>query len=202
MVHKRILPIVILAMISVLFIGLVGARGSIGFSRGSVNAFGEITGKYDKNGDVTLTVEQHPDASGLELYAICQNKGGNIAPGVNPVTAQISMSDSASISGLQKSKGKVTIQEGDLVADLGKGELKSLFDSSEVCPNGNWDVIDAYPVGFVATVDVNSKKGTTGQRFQYTCGTTLASGQSPFVDGDSFNGSEYSCVETLDVNNP
>lgn len=202
MITKRLVSFVVVAMMGLLFIAVVGARGSIGFSKGSVRATGEISGKFDKNnGTVVLNVTKHPNASGLELVAICQNHGGNIAPGVNPVTVNFSMGDTASISGLKKSKGTVTIKDGDLVAFLSDDTLNDLFNPADTCPNGNWDVVEAYPVGFTATIDVKSGD-SVDQRFEYVCGTTLAAGGSPFVNGDLFSGTEYNCAETLDTTNP
>lgn len=200
MLSKRIIPLTFLVVFSALsFIALVGARGSFSASRGSVNIFGEITGKYDKDGEITLTVM--PLGNALELVVTCRNQGGNEAPGVNPVILSETWDASADISGLSRKKGKVTINEGQLSTDLNLETLSATY-ADQACPNGNWSISDAYPGGFHAVIKAKDGNGNVGQQIEMDCGTTLASGNSPFVDGDLYSGTIYDCTETLDTNNP
>jgi len=182
----------VMVLSSILFIALVGARGSFGFGKGSVVAFGEVQGKANKHGEISLTVEKHPNAGTLELYTLCQTAGGQTLG--NPVTMNTTLSDSVNTNNIEKTKGALIVAWGDLVADVTPGQLASI-DAASACGDANATVVDAFPVGFKATITVRKNKKKVDTQLSYVCGTTLAQGGASFADGDAMSGSEYICTE-------
>jgi len=189
---RMVTATIVMVLSSVLLIALVGARGSFGFGKGSVVAFGEIQGKANKHGEVNLMVEKHPNAGALELYTVCQTAGGQSLG--NTVTMNTTLSDSVSGDKLGKTKGAVVVAWGDLVADLSPSQLASI-DAGAACGDASATIVDAFPVGFKATITVRKNKNKVDMQESYVCGTTIAQGGSPFSNGDAFSGTEYICTD-------
>jgi hypothetical protein len=119
------LVVLVLAVVPV-YAGLhfVGG-GSIG--GGSLIASVTIAGF----GNSTDSVEVTLDVSGDNLTAWCQNRGGKVAPGQNPVSVAISATQTV---GANKNGSSTADFHVDLVADVTASEGG--------CPNENWSVVD------------------------------------------------------------
>lgn len=189
---RVVVATIVMVLSSILLIALVGARGSFGFGKGSVVAFGEIQGKANKHGEVSLMVEKHPNAGALEMYTVCQSAGGTSLG--NTISMNTTMSDSVSGDQLGKTKGAVIVAWGDLVADLSPAQLASI-DAASACGDASATVVDAFPVGFKATITVMKNKQKVETQLAYVCGTTIAQGGASFSDGDAMSGTNYICAD-------
>ncbi|GEM_PF-2934616 len=188
-----ILITVVTILSSVLLIALVGARGSFGFGKGSVIAFGEIEGQVNRSGEVILRVKKHPDASAMELYAVCQAPSGNRALATEPVIMDVTMRDRAGRNEIEQTNGAVIIAYGVLVADLNNRQRNSIDTS--ICPEPNSTIVETFPVGFEAVIRVKKNEDRVVNRVKYVCGTTLAQGGAIFADGDPMSGQNYICTD-------
>ena len=190
---KRIVTAtIVMVLSSVLLIALVGARGSFGFGKGSVVAFGEIQGDVSDNANVFLQVKKHPDAAVMQFYVSCQGPSGTISEGERPVRMIARMRSWVNVSQLEKLNGAVIVGHGQLVANLNDRQMSRLRTSA--CPEANSTIIDAFPVGFEATVQLR-ENGQVINELKYVCGTTIRASRSPFSNGSMNSGSEYECSE-------
>lgn len=191
MMMKRFVLFVVIAMFAILSIAVIGARGTGGFSRGSVVGWGEIWGKIAKESYMTLEVAPHPDETGdkegiLTLIVFCGTPGNSkIAPGINPIEAEVSfVGEGVPTEGLERIKRGVILPGED---DPENGLLRALDSeadmdylnsiSSDNCPNPNWHIVDAYPIGFKAIIRVYDSDPELGnadidQEFEAVCGVT------------------------------
>lgn len=223
---RRIALILLLLVIISAMVFLAQARGSWGFTSGSVVADGSFSGKYDNKAGFVQLMISPLEGDAITGVVFCvnpgQGQGGNVPQGVNPVdlfatfsSAQVPLA--AESEHVSREKGSVTIT--DLVAGLSRETLTAIFQDqiNDLCPGGNqqqttnWEIIDFVAVGFFARVDVVGGDGEIDQRFEYRCGVTrdqLESGMSPFEPpSDIFTlqygeRRQYRCVETLDTTNP
>ena len=188
---RMIITTVIMVLSSVLLIALVGARGSFGFGKGSVVAYGEIEGQVSDNGQVTLNVKKHPEARKMQFYVTCE-RNGEVREGRRPVELRTELFGSIGVSQLEKLNGGVVVGYGQLVADLTSQQKDRL--SRRACNGRRSTLVDAFPVGFEATVSLQDN-GQTVSELKYVCGTTITRGRSPFNNGSADAGTEYECTE-------
>lgn len=188
---RMIVTTIIMVLSSVLFIALVGARGSFGFGKGSVVAYGEIEGQASDSGQVTLNVSKHPDSKKMQFYVTCEGPN-RTRERKRPIELRTELFGSVSVSQLEKLNGAVVVGYGQLVADLTPDQMDKL--SRRACPGRNSVAVDAFPVGFSATVKLQDN-GQVISELKYVCGTTANRGRSPFRNGNEDSGSDYECTE-------
>lgn len=116
----------------------------------SINDAGSIAGLSPLQSDPEGVLIASQNLEGLKLafldnqiegIVFCQNKGGKIAPGVNPITAQVSLLSAQTVKD-RNGRLKFSNQHGP-------DNLQVLV---EACPNGNWNVISFTPIAFAAQV--------------------------------------------------
>lgn len=151
---------------------------NIGFDlSGSMHVFGDLAGVGNENVDATLI------ATGT-VTAVCENKGGNQAPGRNPVSVEVQQSGQFQTD----ENGKVFVE---LVApDPTSAEFEPSPTPKEAgCPNGKtWivvDIIDGSTDWTSARVIVLNGAGETELDLLFSC-TTI------FTDGVA---TDIKCVE-------
>ena len=114
-------------------------------------------------GDVDVILE----ASGIGT-AMCKNKGGNLAPGQNPIEVNV--------MGLQ-SIPETLIKNGTAPFSVTVDDPPLPTATEGGCPNGNWKVVDLFVSWTSATITVKVA-GTEAVLLQqdYKCVTTSTSG--------------------------
>jgi hypothetical protein len=117
--------------------------GSARFGFGSLDASVDIAGFGSDTDTVTVTLS----ATGSNLVAMCQNKGGNRAPGQNPLNVNVSSSQTVSPG----SNGRAGVSFN----------LNLLPTSAKAagCPNNNWTVTDLFGTLYVTLSGFNSSNG-------------------------------------------
>lgn len=158
MKSKTLLSIIVLVVLSLsAFVASGGLHfaGGAGFGSGSVIIDVSVAGISSRTQAVVVAT-----VSGTNLTAMCQNRGGNMAPGQNPVNANVVVSESDRSDRNGRSDFSFTI---DLIDETG------LTKRSAGCPNGNWRV-----TGLVGTINVNLEAFVDGQNtpadtLNYSC---------------------------------
>ena len=116
--------------------------GTTTFGFGSLRATADISGFGNNTDTVVVTLS----AIGNNLTAMCQNKGGNRAPGQNPVSVNLNTSQTVS-------PGK----NGQSVVNFHVNLLPTAVAAG--CPNKNWTVTDLYGT---LNVTLNAVDSATG----------------------------------------
>lgn len=108
--------------------------GTVGFRSGSLHATGDLAGL----GNTNVTVRMDAYAT---VIALCQNNGGNQAPGRNPIRVTTVVTDVET----PDRNGRATVE---LVAEdplTLATPPPSPSPKTAGCPNGNWTVIGFMP---------------------------------------------------------
>jgi hypothetical protein len=121
--------LIISSAVFVAYAGNVHFVGNILTSTGSFVVEGDVVGLG--NGSFTFHLTAYGEAT-----ALCQNKGGNIAPGQNPVKVSSATSDTFTSS--SNGRAHVYLRAPD-PATLPMTTVPSAKAAG--CPNGNWRVI-------------------------------------------------------------
>jgi hypothetical protein len=133
MPSKKTSILLTLLIIAVTAVTAYGGLHFVGFSSisyGSLHASFTVAGYGNSEVSVTLQVE------GNNLTAMCENRGGNQAPGQNPVNLNQMWTTLLNTD-------KNGNADGSLTVDL----LPSAKQAG--CPNGNWHVVDLYGTLYV-----------------------------------------------------
>jgi hypothetical protein len=101
--------------------------GTTSFGFGSLRASADISGFGNNTDSVVVTLS----AVGNNLTAMCQNKGGNRAPGQNPVSVSVNTSQTVAPK-----------KNGTAVVNFHVNLLPTADAAG--CPNRNWTVTDLY----------------------------------------------------------
>src|SRR5262245_2975825 len=117
--------------------------GSARFGFGSLDASVDIAGFGSATDTVTVTLT----ATGSNLVAMCQNKGGNRAPGQNPLN--VNVNNSQTVSPGSNGRAQVSFHLNLLPASAREAG----------CPNNNWTVTDLFGTLFVKLSGVNTSNG-------------------------------------------
>jgi len=144
MLRKHILAlciILILASAALVYAGL-HFRGSATLTSGSLRASVDISGFGNNTDTVTVTLT----AQGTDLTAMCQNRGGNLAPGQNPVN--VSVSASQTVSPGSNGSAEVNFHVNLLPSSQAAG-----------CPNRNWKVVDLLGTIYVNLFAIDNATG-------------------------------------------
>jgi|FLYN01.1.fsa_nt_gi hypothetical protein len=150
--HLRLICIfVIVASVFLTVYAGLHFRGAAGWSSGSLVAVADISGFGNNTGTVTVTLR----AWGSGLTAFCQNRGGNLAPGQNPVNVNVSTSQVARPD--KNGSATVTFHVNLLPSTRAAG-----------CPNGNWRVVDLIGTINASLEAVDSATGAS-DRQDYVC---------------------------------
>lgn len=127
--------------ITLLIISAVVAAGNVHFVGSlsfSVNSPLRVQGKLAGLGGESITVIFDATAT---VYALCQSRGGNIAPGRNPITVETTVTSSYVVSG----GGQAEI---DLIATDPSSISPTPVSPNPKeagCPNGRWTVVGVDP---------------------------------------------------------
>lgn len=116
--------------------------GTTSFGFGSLKATADISGFGNNTDSVVVTLS----AYGSNLTAMCQNKGGNRAPGQNPLS--VSVNTSQTVAPKKNGTAVVNFEVGLLPTAVAAG-----------CPNNNWTVTDLYGT---LNVNLNAIDSATG----------------------------------------
>jgi hypothetical protein len=138
--------------------------GGVGFGLGSLVAQGNFAGYGSDNLVVTLT------GSGT-VKAMCENPGGNRAPGRNPILVAVNQTGTF-LTG-QNGKVAITVTSPDPTA---AGFEPSPTPKQAGCPNGNWrvvDIIDRSTNWTAARITIKSAAGELYFDQRYSCVTTF-----------------------------
>lgn len=171
---KRKLISSLLALMLLLLVILpvyAAISGVFNFTRGSIILSGVIRGLGNTNKNEVITVL---DAT-AQVYALCQNKGGNIAPGRNPISLTLNV-QSEPLQADRNGVASVNIVIDD--PSTFAGTPVSPTPKQAGCPNGNWKVVGIQPdsVRWVSTKVVVLKNGSQELVKSYSCnddGATL-----------------------------
>lgn len=109
-----------------------------------LNVTGDLAGLG--NGDILVSLEAEAD-----VVAVCQNQGGNQAPGQNP--APITVGGSQSIPAEE-------IKNGNVSFDVTTLAPLTPIPGAPDCPNPNWDEIIVDLIFTSATITVEQPPGT------------------------------------------
>jgi hypothetical protein len=144
---------------------------------GSLVATGTMYGVGNQTAEVTLT------GYGT-VTALCQNKGGNQAPGRNPIKVSVEQSDTVFTD--ENGRASLELHAPDPTAP----EFEpSPTPKQAGCPNGKWTVvgiIDGSTNWTGANLVVKDESGKIQIDQDYTCTTTFTNGV----------GTAVSCVES------
>ena len=148
-----------------------GIHFSASFSLGSLKADGYVSGLGTQDVNVILT------ASGVP-QVICQNQGGNQAPGQNPPRVSARGADFLPGSSTLRKNGKAPYADE---AKWNNNQVLTAPGSQWGCPNDNWT---AYVGPFVfwdkaniTVTDANTSATLAAQN--YSCVTTAATTTKP-----------------------
>lgn len=144
---KSLLTVLVLIVLSFsAFVAYSGLHfvGNTGFGSGSVIVDVSVAGISARTQAIVVA-----NVSGTGLTAMCENRGGNFAPGQNPVNVNVTVSDSERSDRNGRSDFSFTI---DLISQAG------LTKQSAGCPNGNWTI-----TGLIGTIHVNLQAFVEGQ---------------------------------------
>lgn len=139
---------------------------SVTFGIGSMLFSGDLAGLGNEDVDVTLV------AYG-EITALCQNNGGKIAPGRNPISFDV-----------QQTAHFFTDENGKALVDLtaedpALGDLEpSPTPKDAGCPSANWTVVGVSDETnwTAAQVQVRDSEGFLQLDLYFTCTTTFENG--------------------------
>lgn len=140
MFNKRLFRQIILTLlIFAVGISTVGAGsphfiGSVRFSFGSLRAVGDLAGLG--NLDVTVRLDAY-----AKVTALCQNRGGSIAPGRNPVSVSTVVTDIVVPDQNGKAYVELVAHDPLTIQPL----PPSPSPKTAGCPNGNWTVVGFMP---------------------------------------------------------
>jgi hypothetical protein len=165
---------------ALLLAGLLGQAAQAGnfhfnnltFNLGSLIARGTLVGLGNQAAEVTLT------AYG-KVTALCQNKGGQQAPGRNPI-----------VINTQQTRVFVTDQNGRALVEVRAPDpsftnIKPSPTPKEAgCPNGNWavvGVVDGSTNWTAARIVVKDEAGRVQLDLSFTCTTFFTNGISTDV---------------------
>jgi hypothetical protein len=118
---------ILLVVVAFVYAGVhFGLSSSVSFGslKATVNIFG-----VGQSADVTVTLH----ATGNDLTAYCQNKGGNRAPGQNPVDVNVSTSQTVTAD-----------SNGNATANFEVSLVSTTSSKAAGCPNDGWKVTDLY----------------------------------------------------------
>lgn len=122
---------------SIAFAGKMHFNSSPTVTIGSLTVEGDLVGVGGGQGAlVTVT-----GTATANVFAMCENKGGNQAPGQNPLVAETT---SSATFGPVADNGKIHVNltiDDPTVEDV----TSSLSGKKAGCPNGNWKVIGLDP---------------------------------------------------------
>jgi hypothetical protein len=136
--------LLVVLIVSAVFMANAGLHfvGSVRLSGGSLSAEVDIAGFGNDTDTVTVTLT----VWGSGLTALCQNRGGNIAPGRNPVDVNVSASQAVSAD-----------RNGRASTGFHVELLPSPREAG--CPNGNWRVVDLQGMLHVNLFAFNASNG-------------------------------------------
>ncbi len=149
--------IIIVFMLVVISLGTLTAYaglhfvGSASFGGGSLVAQVTIAGFGQRTDTVTVTLQ----ATGTDMEARCQNKGGNQAPGQNPVDVNVTVSAQVTPD-----------QNGTASAQFHVNLLPS--SDAAGCPNRNWIVTDLFGTLNVL-ITANDSATNTSDSMAFVC---------------------------------
>jgi hypothetical protein len=150
---------------------------SVNLGIGSLVLTGQLAGLGNEAGEVTLT------GFGT-VKALCENKGGQQAPGRNPIKMNVQQTEVFVLNENGQTQVKVTAQDPSL------SEIKpSPTPKQAGCPNGNWKVtgiIDGSTDWTAAKVVVKDESGKVQIDLSFKCTTIFENGV----------GTDIQCVET------
>lgn len=118
--------------------------GTTSFGYGSLKATADISGFGNNTDSVVVTLS----ATGSNLTAMCQNKGGNRAPGQNPLSVNVNRSQTVAPG-----------RNGSAYVNFEVSLLPSAVEAG--CPNRNWTVTDLYGT---LNVTLNAVDTATGSQ--------------------------------------
>jgi hypothetical protein len=147
MKHKLKITIIIM-IVSLLSVVPAFARlsfaGGVSTDGGSLRAWARVAGVGGDGGSVIVTLKL--ESTDAPLIAMCQNKGGNQAPGQNPVEVSLLQQEYLTVD-----------SNGSGVAYFHVDYLPSARDAG--CPNRNWIVTDLLGYLQVTMTEVNTLDG-------------------------------------------
>jgi hypothetical protein len=108
--------------------------GSLSFSFGSLHVIGDIAGL----GNTQITIRLNATATAI---AQCANRGGNTAPGRNPITVTTTVTTSVVPDANGRTSVELVAQDPLTVSPL----LPAPSPKTAGCPNGNWGVSGFVP---------------------------------------------------------
>jgi len=128
----------------------------------------------------------------------CQNQGGNLSPGVNPVTLGVNFTGDQFIASSQiDQNGKAPF---DVHAEPDGSVLNAVLNANALCPGGNanngtnWTLVDFIPQKFSALLQGFDSTGALLTQAVYDCQIPLSVLQSL-----SFHQQyPYTCTERID----
>ncbi len=119
-------------LVIVLLVGVMTANAGLSFIGGASVRFGSVVGTVTiagfGNDTESVTVNMNVQGSGLTAY--CRNKGGNEAPGQNPI----------SVNAYTTSAPIAPVKNGKATVDMRVEVLPTAEQAG--CPNKNWSVVD------------------------------------------------------------
>lgn len=143
--------------------------GTLSFTAGSLHVTGDLAGLG--NTDVVVRLDAYAN-----VVAQCQNRGGNTAPGRNP----IAVSTTVTTSLIPDANGRTSVELTALDPVTVTPPLSSPSAKTAGCPNGNWSVVGFVPgstqwTGAQISV-IDNRTAVLLLRMNYTCtgaGTAL-----------------------------
>lgn len=165
-----LMAVFLVTAMTVAFAGSMHFNRSPNVSLGSLTVEGDLVGVGGGQGAlVTVT-----GTGTAEVIAMCENKGGNQAPGQNPLLAEVTSSDTF---GPVPDNGKVHV-ELEIPDPTAADVIGSLSSKKAGCPNGNWKVVGLDP-GSIDWVFLNiTATSPTNPTYviEGPCETNLAAG--------------------------
>ena len=126
---------VFIVVLSVFAVSAQSISGVFSFSRGSLILSGTIRGL----GNVSNNAFYSTLTGTAQVTALCQNRGGNVAPGQNPVVVLVSKT-SPPLAPDSNGNADVWITITD--AEVSAAFVAGSYSARDVgCPNNNWTVI-------------------------------------------------------------
>ncbi len=147
MLRKRtFVPVILLVLVLFATTAYAGLHfvGGASIGSGSLVADAQISGFGNNTDTATVTLSVY----GTNLTALCQNKGGNIAPGQNPVNVNVNTSQTVSPD-----------SNGSADASFHVNLLPTSIEAG--CPNRNWSVVDLLGYLQVTLTATDSATGVT-----------------------------------------
>lgn len=161
-----LLLVILISVVSTAWAGK-WALGSITFRIGSLEAEGDLRGTGNTDYAAVLT-------GYARVTALCQNKGGNTAPGRNPITARVIQTGWFTTQKNGRSFFDITA-ENPTIAQLSP----SPTPKQAGCPNGNWKVVGVD--GSSVVWQYASIVGYEAARFDFNKGVPMPGAQPLFA---------------------